>query len=54
MRLRKNEKGSLALEQVLFISAIVVVGAGVMNFYSDIAEFFSGFQVTGAFTTPQQ
>ena len=42
MKLRKNEKGSLALEQVLFIGAIVVMSIGLYAFYGNLSDYFSG------------
>lgn len=39
--IRKNkERGSLALEQVLFIGAIVLMGAGVTAFYTRLGTYF--------------
>ena len=36
-----NEKGSLALEQVLFIGAITLVAVGVYAFYNNLGGYFS-------------
>jgi len=37
---RKSEKGSLALEQVLFIGAIVALSAGIYAFYNRLGNYF--------------
>ncbi len=39
-----NERGSLALEQVLFIGAIVAMSVGLYAFYGDLSTYFSNFQ----------
>lgn len=44
----KEEKGSLALEQVLFIGAIVALAAGLFAFYDNLSNYFSGI----GFATP--
>lgn len=36
----KKERGSLALEQVLFISAIVILGGAVAVFYNRLGTYF--------------
>lgn len=36
----KNEKGSLALEQILFIGAIVALSAGLFVFYDNLSNYF--------------
>ena len=38
----KSEKGSLALEQVLFIGAVVALAGGLFIFYDNLATYFSG------------
>ena len=38
--LERDERGSLALEQVLFIGAIVALSAGLFVFYDNLAEYF--------------
>lgn len=38
----RSEKGSLALEQVLFIGAVVALAAGLFAFYDNLAAYFSG------------
>lgn len=43
--IRNNEKGSLALEQILFIGAVVVASAGIFVFYENINAYFSGITV---------
>jgi hypothetical protein len=42
----KNEKGSLALEQVLFIGAVVAMSAGIFAFYQDISGYFNGVDMS--------
>ena len=37
---RANEKGSLALEQVLFVGAIVALSAGIYAFYGRLGTYF--------------
>jgi len=44
-RVKQNEIGSLALEQVLFIAAIVVMGAAVSAFYEKLALYFRNVSV---------
>ncbi len=46
--MRKNEKGSLALEQVLFIGAVVLLAAGLYNFYGDLSAYFENFDFSNA------
>lgn len=48
MKLLNKERGSLALEQVLFIGAIVLMSVGLVAFYQNIATYFQGVQ----FSTP--
>ena len=43
-RFRKQD-GSLALEQVLFIGAIVTMSVGLIAFYSHLAQYFQDFNV---------
>lgn len=43
-----QEKGSLALEQVLFIGAVVALAAGLFAFYDNLSNYFSGI----GFATP--
>lgn len=40
-----DERGSLALEQVLFIGAVVTMGAGILSFYDDLSNYFRNFTV---------
>ena len=42
----KNEKGSLALEQILFIAAIAGMVGGVWAFYGTISTWFTSFNPT--------
>jgi hypothetical protein len=37
----REEKGSLALEQILFIGAIVALSAGLFVFYDNLSSYFS-------------
>ena len=39
----KNERGSLALEQILFIGAIVVMSTGILAFYGSMNDYFANF-----------
>lgn len=43
-----NERGSLALEHILFIGAIVALSAGLFAFYSNISEYFANIGFAGA------
>ncbi len=36
-----EEKGSLALEQVLFIGAVVALSAGLLVFYNNLSDYFA-------------
>lgn len=40
-----KERGSLALEQVLFIGAIVAMSVGLFAFYDDMRVYFDGVNV---------
>lgn len=40
-----NERGSLALEQVLFIAAIVGMSVGLYSFYGKLNAYFSSFEI---------
>lgn len=40
-RLNSDQKGSLALEQILFIGAIVGLVAGLYTFYGNLSNYFS-------------
>ncbi|MCB0323378.1 MAG: hypothetical protein KDD69_07380 [Bdellovibrionales bacterium] len=37
----KDERGSLALEHVLFIGAVVAISAGLFVFYGNLSDYFS-------------
>ena len=39
----RQERGSLALEQVLFIGAVVAMSVGLYAFYNDLGGYFSNF-----------
>ena len=50
--LNKNkEQGNLALEQILFITAIVLLSAGVATFYDNLSSYFKTFSVGSAPTS---
>lgn len=53
MKLR-NEKGSLSLEQVLFISAVAIITGGVGVFYSNIDQYFRGVSLSNYQATNTQ
>lgn len=36
----RDEKGSLALEHILFIGAVVALSAGLFAFYDNLADYF--------------
>ncbi len=36
-----QERGSLALEHVLFIGAVVALSAGLFAFYGNLSDYFS-------------
>ncbi|MCC6932466.1 MAG: hypothetical protein IT292_04335 [Deltaproteobacteria bacterium] len=40
---KKNERGSLSLEQILFIGAVVGLAAGLGGFYGNLGEHFKTF-----------
>ena len=40
MKQRISEKGSLSLEHILFIGAVVTMFAGVTIFYDNISNYF--------------
>ena len=49
MRNRKNrERGSVALEHVLFIGAVVAVMTGVLAFYTNMGAYFSNVSMGDA------
>ncbi|MCB0343615.1 MAG: hypothetical protein KDD66_00785 [Bdellovibrionales bacterium] len=37
----KEEKGSLSLEQILFVAAVVGIGAGLTAFYGNISSYLT-------------
>jgi uncharacterized protein (UPF0333 family) len=39
--IKKNETGSLSLEYILFIGAVVVIAAGLGIFYRSIGDYFA-------------
>lgn len=38
-----NQSGSLALEQVLFIMAVVLIAGGLFAFYRSMGDYFTDF-----------
>ncbi len=46
----RKEKGSLALEQVLFIGAIVLLAGGLTAFYTNLSDYFTGVSFTSPST----
>ena len=45
MEMKKSdnrERGSLALEQILFIAAVVIMGGFIAGFYQEIGDYFDG------------
>ena len=48
-----NESGSLALEQVLFVGAIVVMSLGLFAFYDKLGSYFQNFDISGLGTSVQ-
>lgn len=49
---KNSEKGSLALEQVLFIGAIIAMSAGVYTFYGNIETYFSAVAIPASPALP--
>lgn len=41
----ENQRGSLALEQVLFIGAIVALGTAVYAFYGKLGNYFQNVNI---------
>ena len=39
----EDQRGSLALEQVLFIGAVVLLATGLFAFYGELSNYFSNF-----------
>ena len=48
IRFMRPERGSLALEQVLFIGAVVALSAGVFAFYDNLSSYFSSISLAPA------
>lgn len=42
VKIGSGEKGSLSLEHILFIGAVVLITAGLSAFYSNISTYFAG------------
>jgi hypothetical protein len=47
----KNERGSLALEQVLFIGAAIALSVGIFTFYEGMRGYFEGVSIGALPTT---
>ena len=50
-QIKDDERGSLALEQVLFIGAIVAMSVGLFSFFDELREYFTTFSVSNLPTT---
>ena len=48
---KHNERGSLALEQILIIAAIVTMSAGLFVFYDNVSTYFRTFNLSSLPTT---
>lgn len=51
--LMRNIRGSLSLEQVLFIGAIVVMATGIGAFYADLGNYFASIKGSTLMNSPQ-
>lgn len=51
-KLINNQKGSLALEQVLFIGAVVTMSLGLFAFYDNLSSYFKNFNISNLPTSP--
>lgn len=51
LEIRNEEKGSLALEQVLFIGAVVLMSLGLFAFYDKLGNYFQNFDISGLRTS---
>jgi hypothetical protein len=49
-----SEKGSLALEQVLFIGAVVGMSVGLFSFYDELSTYFTNFSIANLPTQVSQ
>lgn len=47
-RKKDGEKGSLALEHILFIGAVVALSAGLFVFYDNLSSYFSSVDFADA------
>lgn len=47
----QSERGSLALEQILIIAAIVTMSAGLFVFYDNVSTYFRTFNLSSLPTT---
>lgn len=48
----RNQKGSLALEQILFIGAVVAMSVGLFAFYGKLTAYFNAVDLTNLPTQP--
>jgi len=48
----RNERGSLSLEQILFIGAVVLVGGGLFAFYGNMNDYFENVNVPASPDVP--
>lgn len=48
----RNETGSLSLEQVLFIGAVLAASVGLFSFYGGLSTYFSSVDISALQTTP--
>lgn len=46
-----SERGSLALEQVLFIGAVIGMSVGIFAFYDSISNYFKNVNLSNVPTT---
>jgi len=46
--IRNDETGSLALEHILFIGAVVALSAGLFIFYGNLSDYFANIGFSGA------
>jgi Flp pilus assembly pilin Flp len=47
-RKKTNERGSLSLEHILFIGAVVLIAAGLGTFYGNISTYFTNVNLGDA------
>ncbi|HMO18326.1 MAG TPA: hypothetical protein PKA63_06395 [Oligoflexia bacterium] len=44
-KINLDERGSLSLEHILFIGAVVLIGAGLGAFYTNLGGYFQNVQL---------